>query len=118
VFKQLDCGLPKTRQTSYHSVLHPVSMANQQAFKSNNNLVDSCQCDVAWTPKLLFRGVDVRLKETVSEIADELPCEVLERERLPDDAHRRCEVDPSFGIHRFDKRVKGRRSRWLRQEFD
>ena len=97
-------------------------MANQDAFKSNKNLVYSCKYPVVWTPKyrrkVLVRGVDERLKEMVDEVADELQCEVLEREVMPDQVHMLCEVDPQFGIDRLVKRVKARRSRWLRQAFD
>jgi putative transposase len=97
-------------------------MANQHAFKSNKNLVYSCKYHVVWTPKyrrkVLVRGVDERLKEIVHEVADELQCEVLEREVKPDQVHMLCEVDPQFGIDRLVKRVKGRSSRMLRQEFD
>ena len=97
-------------------------MANQPAFKSNHKIVYACKYPVVWTPKYrrkgLVVGVDERWKETVDEVADELPCEVLELEVMPDHVHMLCEVDPPFGIHRFVKRVKGRRSRLLRQEFD
>jgi putative transposase len=97
-------------------------MANQDAFKSNKNLVYSCKYPVVWTPKyrrkVLVRGVDERLKEMVHEVADELQCEVLEREVMPDQVDMLCEVDPQFGIDRLVMRVKGRSSRMLRQAFD
>ena len=97
-------------------------MANQDAFKSNKNMVYSCKYHVVWTPKyrrkVLVGGVDERWKEMVDEVADELQCEVLEREGMPDQVDMLCEVDPQFGIDRLVKRVKGRRSRWLRQAFD
>jgi putative transposase len=67
---------------------------------------------------VLVRGVEVRLKEIVYEVAEELQCDILELEVMPDSVHMLCEVDPQFGIHRFVKRVKGRSSRILRQEFD
>jgi putative transposase len=62
--------------------------------------------------------VDVRLKEIVYEVADELQCEIIALEVKSDPVHMLCEVDPQFGIHRFVKRVKGKSSRMLRQEFD
>jgi putative transposase len=108
--------------TLYGFILHDVLMANKHAFKSNSNIVYSCKYHVVWTPKyrrkVLVRGVDVRLKEIIHEVATELQCEVLELEVMPDHVHMFCEVDPQFGIHRFVKRVKGRSSRILRQEFD
>jgi putative transposase len=97
-------------------------MANEHAFKSNNKIVYACKYHVVWTPKyrreVLVQGVDVRLKEIVYEVADELQCEILEPEVIPDHVHMLCEVNPQFGIHRFVKRVKGRSSRLLREEYD
>ncbi len=97
-------------------------VANKGSFKSNKNIVYSCKYHVVWTPKyrrkVLVGGVDVRLKEIVYEVADELECEIIELEVLSDHVHMLCEVDPQFGIHRFVKRVKGKSSRMLRQEFD
>ena len=97
-------------------------MANKRSFKSNKNIVYSCKYHVVWTPKyrrkVLVRGVDVRLKEIVYEVADELQCEIIELEVMSDHVHMLCEVDPQFGIHRFVKRVKGKSARMLRQEFD
>jgi putative transposase len=62
-------------------------------------------------------GVDKRLKEIVYQVTKELGCEVMELEVMPDHVHLLCEVDPQFGVHKFVKRVKGRSSRLLRQEF-
>ena len=85
-------------------------------------MVYSCKYHGVWTPKyrrkVLVRGVDVRLKEIVYEVADELQCEIMELEVMSDHVHMLCEVDPQLGIHRFVKRVKGKSSRMLRQEFD
>jgi len=97
-------------------------MKSNRKFKSNNNIVYACKYHVVWTPKyrrsVLVQGVDVRLKEIAHEVANELQCEILELEVMPDHVHMLCEVDPQFGIHRFVKRVKGRSSRLLRQEFN
>lgn len=72
-------------------------MSKQRLFKSNRNVMYSCKYHVVWTSKyrrkVLVEGIDVRLKAIVSE------------------------VTPQLGIHRFVKRVKGRSSRLLRQEF-
>jgi putative transposase len=62
-------------------------------------------------------GVDKRLKEIIHQVAKELECEVLELEVMPNHVHILCEVDPQFGVHKFVKRVKGRSSHLLRQEF-
>ncbi len=103
----------------YSTMLYNVFMAT---FKRNNNIVYSCKYHVVFCPKyrrkVLVNGVDERLKNMIREIAEELECEVLQLEVMPDHVHILCEVDPQFGIHTFVKRVKGKTSRALRQEFD
>ena len=98
-------------------------MANKRAFKSNKNIFYSCKYHVVWTPKyrrkVLVRGVDVRLKKILfMKSLMKLQCEISELEVMSDPVHMLCEVDPQLGIHRFVKRVKGKSSRMLRQEFD
>lgn len=61
--------------------------------------------------------MDERLKEIIYQIAKELGCEALELEVMTDHVHTLCEVDPQFGVHKFVKRINGRSSRLLRQEF-
>lgn len=91
-------------------------------FKSNNNIVYSRKYHVVFCPKyrrkVLVNGVDERLKGLIEEIADELQCAIVQLEIMPDHVHILCEVDPQLGIHTFVKRVKGRTSRVLREEFD
>ncbi len=90
-------------------------------FKSNKNVVYSCKYHVVFCPKyrrkVLVNGIDVRLKEIIGEVANELQVDILEMEVMPDHVRILCEVDPQFGIHKFVRHVKGRSSRLLRQEF-
>lgn len=90
-------------------------------FKSNRNVVYSCQYHVIWCPKyrrkVLVNGVDERLKAILREVAGERQAEIIELEIMPDLVHLLVEVDPQFGIHRLVRRMKGRSSRLLRQEF-
>jgi len=96
-------------------------MSKLAAYKSNRHIVFSCKYHVIWCPKyrrpVLEPGVAARLKEITYQVAEELDVEVFEIEVMPDHVHLVCEVDPQFGIHKFVKRVKGRSSRLLRQEF-
>ena len=96
-------------------------MENKPVFKSNNHVVYSCKYHVVWTTKyrrkVLTVGIDTRLKDIIQAVGVELQSEIIELEVMPDHVHLLCEVDPQFGIHRFVKRVKGRSSRLLRQEF-
>ena len=90
-------------------------------YKSNNNVAYSCKYHVVWCPKyrrkVLVDGVDERLKEICHEVAGELSFEIIEMEVMPDHVHMLVEVSPQFGIHRAVKRLKGRSSRALREEF-
>ena len=82
-----------------------------QTYKSNRHIVYSCKYHVVFCPKyrrkVLVDGVDVRLKEIIQQVADDLECEIIELEIMPDHVHILCEVDPHFGVHKFVKRVKG-----------
>ena len=90
-------------------------------YKSNNNIVYSCKYHVVFCPKyrrsVLKIGVDTRLKEIIYETANDMECEILELEIMPDHVHILIEVEPQFGVHKAIKRIKGRSSRFLRQEF-
>jgi putative transposase len=96
-------------------------MRTNVRFESNRNIVYSCKYHVVWCPKyrrpVLVNDVHIRLKEIIHQTVTELQSEVIELEVMPDHVHLLCEVDPQFGIHRLVKRLKGRSSRLLRQEF-
>ena len=92
-----------------------------QTYKSNGHVVYSCKYHVVFCPKyrrkVLVDGIDIRLKEIIQQVADELECEIIELEIMPDHVHILCEVDPQFGVHKFVKRVKGLSSFLLRNQF-
>ena len=89
--------------------------------KSNNGVVYSCKYHVVWCPKyrrkVLVDGVDERLKEIAQAVAEEMSFEIIEMEVMPDHVHMLVEVDPQLGIHKAVKRIKGRSSHDLREEF-
>lgn len=96
-------------------------MRTDVPYKSNRNVVYACKYHVVWCPKyrrsVLVNGVDTCLEEIIRQTAAELQAEVIELEVKPDHIHLLCEVDPQFGIHRLVRRLKGRSSCLLRQEF-
>jgi putative transposase len=96
-------------------------MSDKNSFKRNRQILYSCKYHVVFCPKyrrkVLVEGVDIRLKEIIYQVATELSCEVMELEVMPDHVHMLCEVDPQLGVHKFVRRVKGRSSRLLRQEY-
>lgn len=105
----------------YSFMLYNPFMPENRKFKSNHHIVYSCKYHVVFCPKyrrkVLVGGVENRLKEIIQAVATELRCEILQLEIMPDHVHILCQVDPQFGVHKFVKRVKGRSSRLLRQEF-
>ena len=84
-------------------------------------MVFACHYHVVWCPKyrrkLLLGPIEKRLKEIVMQACSEHQAEVEELEVMPDHVHVLVNVDPQFGIHRLIKLIKGRSSRFLRQEF-
>jgi putative transposase len=96
-------------------------MSDKISIKSNRHIFYSCKYHVVFCPKyrrkVLVEGVDIRLKEIIDQVATELSCEVMELEVMPDHVDILCEVDPQLGVHKFVRRVKGRSSGLLRQEF-
>ncbi|NJR53079.1 MAG: IS200/IS605 family transposase [Leptolyngbyaceae cyanobacterium CSU_1_3] len=92
-----------------------------QTFKTNHNVVYSCKYHVVWCPKyrrkVLIDGVEVRLKEILHEVVSETTGEILEIEVMPDHVHVLVEIDPQYGIAKLVRNMKGRSSRFLRQEF-
>ena len=90
-------------------------------YKSNANVIYSCKYHIVWCPKyrrkVLVDKIDERLKSIIQQLAEELQCEIIEMEIMPDHVHLLLEVDPQFGVHRAVKAIKGRTSRLLRSEF-
>lgn len=90
-------------------------------YKSNNNIVFSCKYHVVFCPKyrrkVLVEGVDERFRQIAREVAAEMRFDVIEMEVMPDHVHMLLEVDPQLGIHKAVKRIKGRTSHDLREEF-
>jgi REP-associated tyrosine transposase len=67
--------------------------------------------------KVLSEEIALRLTDIISEVCLEHQAEVMSLEVMPDHVHLLVECDPQFGIHRLVRLIKGRSSRFLRQEF-
>jgi putative transposase len=96
-------------------------MNTKIAYKSNRNVYYSCRYLVVWCPKyrrkVLVEAVAQRLEQIIREVCQENQAEVFSLEIMPDHIHLLVECDPQFGIHRLVRLMKGRSSRFLRQEF-
>ena len=90
-------------------------------YRSNNNVVFSCKYHVVFCPKyrrrVLVDGVDARFKEVAREVASENGFGIVEMEVMPDHVHLLLDLDPQWGVHKAVKRIKGRTSHVLREEF-
>ena len=91
------------------------------AYKSNRNVFYSCKYHVVFCPKyrrkVLTEEIAARLSRIIQEVCSEHEAEILSLEVMPDHVHLLVECDPQFGIHRLVRLIKGRSSRFLRQEF-
>ena len=91
------------------------------AYKSKRNVYYSCKYHVVWCPKyrrkVLVEQVAEQLAQIIREACTEHEAEVLSLDIQPDHVHLLVECDPQFGIHRLVRSIKGRSSRYLRQEF-
>ena len=89
--------------------------------KSSGSVVCSCRYHVVFCPKcrrpVLVDGVDGRFRQMAEQVAGELSFEIIEMEVMPGHVHMLLEVDPQLGIHKAVKRIKGRTSHDLREEF-
>ena len=70
-----------------------------------------------YRPKVLIEGVYFRLNEILALVAIELNSELIEGEVMPDRVQVLVECDRHFGIAKLVRYMKGRSSRYLRQEF-
>jgi putative transposase len=94
---------------------------SKMTYKSNRNVFYSCKYHIVWCPKyrrkVLVEQIAVRLEQIIREVCAEHESEVLSLDIQPDHVHLLVECDPQFGIHRLVRSIKGRSSRYLRQEF-
>jgi putative transposase len=87
----------------------------------NRNVVYVCTYHVVWCTKyrrpILSPEIGARLEEIVRAVVQEVDGEVHEVAVMPDHVHVIVGCDPSFGIMRLVRLMKGRTSRLLRQEY-
>ena len=102
-------------------LLYNVFMSSKRVLKTNKNITFSCQYHVIWCPKyrrkVLVGDVRARLIEIIYEVAKDLQTDIKELQVMPDHVHMLVDCDPSFGVYKVIKRIKGTSSRLLRSEF-
>lgn len=99
----------------------PSQKRKNRRYKKNNNIVFSCKYHVIFCPKyrrnVLNDPIGKSFMEIVKQLSQELDFDVEAMEVMPDHVHLLIDCDPQFGIHRVVKRIKGRSSKLLRDEF-
>jgi putative transposase len=94
---------------------------SNKTYKSDKNLVYSCQYHVIFCPKyrrpVLTEKIAQKLKETLPAKARELNGEILEMEVMPDHVHLLVSINPKLGIYSFIAKLKGYSAFLLRSEF-
>jgi len=65
----------------------------------------------------LVDGSEKRLRIILSGVCQERQADILALEIMPEHVHMLVEVNPQYGIHKLVKQLKGRSSRYLRQEY-
>lgn len=96
-------------------------MAENDGYVHKKGLVYKNQYHIIFCPKyrrkVLINGIDERLKEILYDIAEEIDVEIKALEVMPDHVHMFIEFDPRISLHDVVKRLKGRSSHILREEY-
>ena len=96
-------------------------MAENDGYVHKKGLVYKNQYHIIFCPKyrrkVLINGIDERLKEILYDIAEEINVEIMTLEVMPDHVHMFIEFDPRINLHNVVKRLKGRSSHILREEY-
>lgn len=96
-------------------------MAENDGYVHKKGLVYKNQYHIIFCPKyrrkVLINGIDERLKEILYDIAEEIDVEIKALEVMPDHVHMFIEFDPRINLHNVVKRLKGRSSHILREEY-
>ena len=96
-------------------------MAENDGYVHKKGLVYKNQYHIIFCPKyrrkVLINGIDERLKEILYDIAEEIDVEIMTLEVMPDHVCMFIEFDPRINLHNVVKRLKGRSSHILREEY-
>lgn len=92
-----------------------------QEYRHTTTSVSLINYHLIWCPKrrrrVLVNAVQVRLDGLIREVAAELDCTVLALEIMPAHVHLFLSAPPTLAPNQIVRRIKGRSSRVLRQEF-
>ena len=90
-------------------------------YRSNNHNFFCCNYHVIFCPKyrrsVLNEQISLRLKEIFLDTCKKCNSKLIELEIMPNHIHMILDCDPSFGICKLIRQLKGNSSRILRIEF-
>ena len=90
-------------------------------YHHTRTLVYSCQYHVVFCPKyrrkVLVAPLDTRLKELFLEKQEEYGYQVLDMEVMPDHVHLLLDVNPTIGIDKIVRQIKGYTAHTIREEY-
>lgn len=92
-----------------------------QQYRRNSHTVSLVNYHLVWIPKrrkkVLVGDVEKRLRQIIWEVCQEKTWIVIALEIMSDHVHLLVNVPPNIAAHEVVKAIKGRSSRYLRQEF-
>ena len=92
-----------------------------QQYRRNSHTVSLVNYHLVWIPKrrkrVLVGDVEKRLRQIIWEVCQEKDWVVIDLEIMSDHVHLLVNVPPNVAAHEVVKALKGRSSRYLRQEF-
>lgn len=90
-------------------------------YRTTETTVYCCRYHIIFCPKyrrkVLINGIDERFKEIVFSMQEEQNFYVLQMEVMPDHVHLLLDIDPTIGVNKVVKRIKGKTSNILNKEF-
>lgn len=92
-----------------------------QQYRRKNSSVSLVNYHLVWLPKrrkkVLVGEVENRCKQIIWEVCKEHEWKIIALEIMPDHVHLFVNVPPDVAAHKVANAIKGRSSRYLRQEF-
>ena len=90
-------------------------------YRTTETTVYCCRYHIIFCPKyrrkVLINGIDERFKEIVFSMQEDNNFIVMEMEVMPDHVHLLLDIDPTIGVNKVVKRIKGKTSNILNKEF-
>ncbi|MFW6002022.1 MAG: IS200/IS605 family transposase [archaeon] len=98
-----------------------MSQSNLESYRSNSNFIFSCKYHVIFCPKyrrsVLTKNIQKDLIDILHNVCEKNNNFIIEIEVLEDHVHLILDCDPSYGIVKIIREMKGTSSRILREKY-